>query len=422
MRGQDSTGIVQVDKKGSVYTHKLAVSGSKFLTDKVTGAFTKDANRSPINIVHHRAATIGKINTENAHPFICDMAEVNPTNKKHYVLVGVHNGSLINWKTKPKANEYEVDSNWALAHIAERGLDAFKDIEGPYCFMWVTSKDPDKLMVARNSGRPMHAVFSKDRKEVYFASEAGMLAWLCERNRIVTEDQIMVLGTDKAYSFDTSGGTITVTATDLPRTVRATKHYTGGYAWKPNAQQTHGQLNEEGQKFIDKIKAAAKYDANAVVINTAVIDSTLADITDDAEAPWAVSNDGDFVADTVPVDWFSDRNATSSEKAKAIEWGMFRELQWFQGVTYDDQTGEVLGDIEVWDRDAGKVKYAGVIRGCSQARANSEYIHPTLSNATNGNWVVVVGAREERQLGKVLVVAELNQTGRAGLERISNTH
>ena len=76
----------------------------------------------------------------------------------------------------------------------------------------------------------------------------------------------------------------------------------------------------------------------------------------------------------------------------------------------------------MWDKVNGKVKYAGVIRGCSQARANAEYIQSDLGKATNGNWVVVVGAREEKQLGKVLVVAELNQAGRAGLERMYATH
>ena len=116
---------------------------------------------------------------------------------------------------------------------------------------------------------------------------------------------------------------------------------------------------------------------------------------------------------------------TRDEKRRmeeAKKWGMFRELQWFQGIAYDDQTGEVLGDVEIWDKVNGKVKYTGVIRGCSQARANSEYIREGLNGSTDGNWVVVIGAREERQLGKVLVVAELNQAGRAGLERISGTH
>lgn len=426
VRGQDSTGIVQVCKKGKIYTHKLAVSGGEFLADKTTLAFIKDANVSPINIVHHRAATVGVINDDNAHPFICDTGKENGNTKKQHILVGVHNGSLVNWKNKPDAKDFTVDSHWALSHIAKHGLAAFKDIDGPYCFMWTTTENPDKLFVVRNSGRPMHAVFTKDRTEVYFASEAGMLAWLCERNRIVTEDHIMVLGTDKLYEFDTSGAKVTVTATDLPARPVVVAHPQNTYTNYGRRTPQHTVLNDEGKKFIDKVKAAANYDpatAHAVPDLTKPLidtDKVAAAIADDI--PWDSSNDGEFVADTVPTDWFSDRNATAAEKEEAKKWGMFRELQWFQGIAYDDQTGEVLGDVEIWDKVNGKVKYTGVIRGCSQARANSEYIREGLNGSTDGNWVVVIGAREEKQLGKVLVVAELNQAGRAGLERISGTH
>lgn len=423
VRGQDSTGLVQTDRKNKIYTHKLAISGSAFLNNNTTQAFIKDASRSPITIIHHRAATVGSINADNAHPFICDMSSANSVTKKEHVLVGVHNGSLVNWKTKPEAAEFEVDSNWALAHIARHGVEAFEDIEGPYCFMWVDNKTPNRLMVARNHGRPMHAVFSKDRKEVFFASEAGMLAWLCERNRIATEDNIMVLGTDTLYTFDTNGPTVAITTTDIPKKAAVAQSYTTHTAVVPVVNRQPSMLNDDGKTFIDKIKAAAKYDPKAPVLNTEVIDATIKDITDDSgEEPWTVSSDGEFVADRVPTDWFSDRNATHAEKNKAKELDLFRELQWFQGVAYDDQTGEVLGDIEVWDKVNGKVKYAGVIRGCSQARANAEYIQTNLSKAISGNWVVVVGAREEKQLGKVLVVAELNQAGRAGLERMYSSH
>lgn len=432
VRGQDSTGIIQVDKKDSIYTHKLALSGTAFLRDKVTAAFVADTDRSPITVVHHRAATVGAVNKDNAHPFICEMGTKRPDGKPH-VLVGVHNGSLINWKTKPGAKDYEVDSEWALSRIAAVGLEAFKEIEGPYCFMWVSSDNVAKLNVVRNGGRPMHAVFTKDRKEVFFASEAGMLAWLCERNNVSVEENILVIGTDKVYTFDTSGAVVTVTATDVPKkpavvpvTQPSRPHGSTSTA------DSNPVLNADGQAFINKLKLAAKgqlHVAPAPRPNmptqqeiAAAIDKTIADITDDGDStPWNNDDEGFFVPDQVPTDWFSGRNATNSEQELAKKWGMFQELQWFAGVTYDDQTGEVLGDVDVWSRDEGKVKYAAVIRGCSQARANAEYIDNDLGkqSSVSGNWVVVIGAREEKQLGKVLVVAELNQAGRAGLEKMA---
>ena len=188
----------------------------------------------------------------------------------------------------------------------------------------------------------------------------------------------------------------------------------------------------EGQAFINKLKLAAKGQLHVAPAPktdmptskeiAAAIDKTIADIADDGDTtPWANDDDGFFVPDQVPTDWFSGRNATNSEQQLAKKWGMFQELQWFAGVAYDDQTGEVLGDVDVWARGEGKVKYAAVMRGCSQARANAEYIDNDLGkrSSVSGNWVVVIGAREERQLGKVLVVAELSQAGRAGLQRMA---
>ena len=412
VRGMDSTGMLQVDRKQDTYCHKLAVPGQAFLANPMTQQFVKDSAQCPINVVHHRAATVGHVNATNAHPFSCETPTTNPKTKRPHLLVGVHNGSLTNWATKTNAKKYVVDSNWALSRIAEIGNEAFKEIQGPYCFMWVNTENPKKLFVARNSGRPMHVVFTKNKQEAFFASEAGMLAWLCERNRINTADDIMILAADKIYEFDTSGTTITFTSVDTPKasamittTTSAVAVGGGGGGW----------LNDEGKKFIDGIKAAANYVAPA--IDTKTIDETIAAIIDDVPRD---DDDDDkvFNADVVPTEWFSDRNATVAEKAEAQKLGMFRELQWFQGITYDSETGEVIGDIDVWTKEHGKVRHTGTLRGCSEARANSQWIDNTLGarNATNGNWCVVIGARQDRVLGKILVVAELNQRGLAGLE------
>lgn len=409
VRGQDSTGIFQADRNGKIYSHKMATSGCMFAEDKTTISFVRDTRLSRITVVHHRAATVGSITDANAHPFLCPMSAEQVKNGKQGTLVGVHNGSLVSWKDKPDAKNFTVDSNWALAHIAKHGIDAFKDIIGPYCFMWTTTDAPDKLYVARNSGRPMHVAFTKDKKQAYFASEAGMLAWLCERNNISIEDSIMVVGTDTLYTFDTSGSTINVSAQKLPAAVAPV-------VYKPvqvpavaeAAPWKHDLLNGAGRRFIEKIKlaVAGKLQATppAAEVSSSVADSDGAD---------------DYVvANTVPEKWYSDANATNNEKDYAKKLEMFRELQWFQGVTYDEQTGEVLGDIEVWEKDKGKVKYAGIIRGCSRARASAEYIKAGKNGMTDGNWVVIVGAREEKSLGKVLIAAELTREGRAGLDRM----
>lgn len=445
VRGMDSTGIIQVDNKDIIYTHKKAVPGPWFLADKLTKTYVDDSNRSPITIIHHRAATVGAVTKENAHPFTVNKLDIDAKTNKHEVVVGVHNGSLnVGWKSKPDGNLFDVDSQWALSHIAKRGNDAFKDIVGPYAFVWVDSTKPGKVHFARNSGRPLHLVFTKDRKQMYFASEAGMLSWLVERNRLVVEDEIIVVGTDRIYEFDTNGDVIKYTSVATPKV--------GGYTTVPPTNRvavpatgtgtTSGnttKLNHAGEKFIQGIKDALKpkptpltTEPEKVTIDQAAVDRVVSAIigppeNDDTNEPLIISQRDDdspnvnatnlmIDTDLVPTSWYSDRNATKEEKDLAQKLGFFRELQWFQGVIYDDQTGETVGDIEVWDKERGKQTVSATLRGVSRPRAHSQYIDNNVGNGiTPGNWVVVIGAREEKQLGRVLVVAELNKRGEEGL-------
>lgn len=428
VRGRDSTGIVQVDVHGGIYIHKQAVSGSEFLDDKTTKAFIKDVEKSRVTIVHHRAATVGNITDKNAHPFICDMDGINPKTKKNHLLVGVHNGSLTNWRTKPNAKDYVVDSEWALNRIATIGNEAFKEIEGPYCFMWVTTKEPNKLYVTRNTGRPMHAIMSKDGTEMYFASETGMLAWLVERNKISVEDNILVLGDNHIYEFDMSDRKIKVTAVPRPApVVIAGNGAVSMYGYTRRSANTHGNntLNHAGYVFIEGVKDALKAKA-PVVTSPAVsvpavakepsaeVAQMMEDIKNAGEdVPWSTDDDDYFTADQVPTSWFSSRSAGVDETKLATDNQMFRSLEWFQGVEYDDATGELLGEIQTWSRQHGKVNHVAIMRGVSRARANAQYVDSKAA----GDWVVVIGARNDSQLGLIYIVAELNNHGRQALEK-----
>lgn len=426
VRGQDSIGMLQVDWKNAIYVHKKAVSGSAFLTNKIAEAFVTDAEKCRVTMVHHRAATMGKISDDNAHPFVCDKLTVDPTSKKPHVLVGVHNGSLTNWKTKPGAKHYDVDSEWALNHIAQRGAEAFKDITGPYCFMWVDQTAPGKLFVTRNKDRPMHAIMSKDKTEVFFASEAGMLAWLVERNRINVEDDIMVIGDNHIYEFDLNGTTVKITAHDRPAAPvmhdSTSRAVTVASPAVTNTKNSHG-INTEGQLFIDKVKLAAKgelLDPPATPVTKPAVSEETAQMLEDIRnaqgtdiVPWSEDDDGYFVADQVPTAWYNDGTASEEEKKKATKLDMFRSMEWFQGVEYDNDTNELLGEIEVWTKADGKVSHVAIMRGISRARASSQYINGKVK----GDWTVVIGAREDSQLGLIYIVTELNNYGRLQLDK-----
>lgn len=210
VRGTDSAGILYVDtKKGEYELHKLPVNGTMFTTDNVAARLArKVSSPNSLAICHTRAATQGSVSINTAHPFECY------TDDEAYFLVGVHNGTLQNWKSKKGANAYEVDSEWALNHILREGDKAFEDFTGAYTFVWWEGDNPDSLFIARNKERPMHVCFLENGGMAY-ASEAGMLYWLLERRGIKMDGPIIALEVGQKYEFPL-GNPKEFTKTELP--------------------------------------------------------------------------------------------------------------------------------------------------------------------------------------------------------------
>lgn len=197
LRGVDSSGIASINlSDNSYYLHKLPVNGLFFKDDRVAKRYMGYATtQDTLTMCHVRAATVGSISMSNAHPF-----EIERTNGD--VLLGTHNGTLQNWKHLKSAKGYDVDSEWAMAHIANEGMKAFEDFTGAYAFVWWDGGDAKVLHMARNNERPINIAFLKDGGMVY-ASEPGMLFWLAERNNLKLDGPILSLDVDQHYMFPT---------------------------------------------------------------------------------------------------------------------------------------------------------------------------------------------------------------------------
>lgn len=197
LRGMDSSGIAVIDTGvGEYCAQKLPVQGSMFITDRyVQQLLNESSEKNSITICHTRAATSGKIGINQSHPFYME----NDENDR--IMVGVHNGTLSGWSLKEGARNYTVDSEWGLNHIYEKGLDAFKDINGAFVFVWWDSEDKDVINFALNEQRPMYVGFTK-AGGMAFASEPGMLFWLLERNRLHLDGQLLQLSAGTHYRFD----------------------------------------------------------------------------------------------------------------------------------------------------------------------------------------------------------------------------
>ena len=260
LRGTDSSGIAVIDTAySSTEVHKLPVPGMFYVDDKVASSMIREADKAnTIIMCHVRHATVGKVNMENAHPF-----EINTDTS---TLVGCHNGTLTSWMSRPTAKEFNSDSKWALSRIAEESVDAFEEITGAYTFVWWDSKDEGVLNMARNNERPMWIALLQDGGMAY-ASEAGMLYWLLERNNMAIE-RMFELEVDKLYRFNVDNPHEYETS-HLPKYIPTYTASTGTYSYNRNTNYALTHV-EKVQRLIDVAIDEAKKDKQPAVTEAEV--------------------------------------------------------------------------------------------------------------------------------------------------------
>lgn len=169
-RGWDSTGVVDYchnAKKGNkvLYWKSLKDSatwaGSEFWTNHA-----ERWKKTPPSMLlgHSRAATVGKIKTENAHPFL----QGN--------ILGMHNGTVKgefkNWLN------HETDSEVIFHNINTMGVKAtLEDVEkhdGAYALVYLNLEEKT-LYVIRNSKRPLYYWQADSTSPIFWSSEREML-------------------------------------------------------------------------------------------------------------------------------------------------------------------------------------------------------------------------------------------------------
>jgi hypothetical protein len=171
IRGMDSTGLAWQDKKDKVWFRKNTDSGGAFVEQLDTLADGIEGARWAIG--HNRAATIGSVTNDTAHPF------------SYGTVTGVHNGTISNFRSLWPDSVEETDSMTlynALSKI-EPDDEAVTDFlagigGGAYALVWYDSRI-NSLRFARNRQRPLH--FMKESDGWYWASEKPMLSWLLGR-------------------------------------------------------------------------------------------------------------------------------------------------------------------------------------------------------------------------------------------------
>ena len=170
LRGMDSTGVVKVGFSGGADWYKRAYPALDALDNKQIDKLINGYGDALMG--HNRAATIGGVVHENAHPF-----EVGD-------VIGMHNGTLSWWDKLIDSEYYTVDSECLYNHINEKGLkDAMDNCRGAYALTWYDQEEMS-FNFYRNDQREFHFCFSKSGTHMYYASEGKMLEWILDRNSI----------------------------------------------------------------------------------------------------------------------------------------------------------------------------------------------------------------------------------------------
>jgi len=155
-RGKDSTGIFTVDQEFKAEVTKKAVNTPTFIKDNKDDTLLDD---KILIMGHNRAATIGKVNALNAHPF------------EHGDITLCHNGTLISRGMDPK-RVFDTDSEGIAAYLGEGNTvaDMWASLDGAAALTWWDAST-NKFNIIRNDERTLYFVRAPKIGKLYYASE-----------------------------------------------------------------------------------------------------------------------------------------------------------------------------------------------------------------------------------------------------------
>lgn len=175
LRGKDSTGIFAVGRDGQASVTKSIATPTDFLQLSRVSSAIQGAS---VLVGHNRHATIGAVNSNNAHPF------------QHGNITLVHNGTLDKWPKLPHQDEFDTDSECVAYNLSLCANDAdtvkfLEAIEGAFAFIWYDDVEEATYFI-RNTERPLYRTTVSG--STYLASERGILFAALDRNSVKVPD------------------------------------------------------------------------------------------------------------------------------------------------------------------------------------------------------------------------------------------
>jgi len=174
IRGWESTGVAVVPRDAKKVSIIKDIYVPIYIIQDVNYIRAK-AGQNLLLMGHNRAATYGKVEKRNAHPFQI----------KNITLS--HNGTLIPATPLPNLDKFETDSEAITDSIANIGIEETWPLLNGAATITFWDNKVKTLNIASNGKRPLNYVFLKDNKAIMWASEDWMLDGVIKRHKLEVE-------------------------------------------------------------------------------------------------------------------------------------------------------------------------------------------------------------------------------------------
>lgn len=189
VRGFDSTGVLSVDSSNAAKVEKEVGGASELWTYHNSNLLAHDGipkGWPKLLLGHNRWATMGKVVSDNAHPFTFDH------------ITGAHNGSLTDWMDLEGYKEFDCDSKAVFKTIAEKGIKhCWSHFTGAAALTW-WNEEEGTVNLIRNLQRPLYISYTEDKKTLFWASEPWMIVSAAYR----AKEKLHVFDPEAKNDFD----------------------------------------------------------------------------------------------------------------------------------------------------------------------------------------------------------------------------